>query len=187
MAPSPWGKIPGVRPRLGLVIGLAAVGTVAALSALFAPAAQPISGRADVVDGDTLRIGDVRIRLTGLDAPELGQTCTDVLGASWSCGQEARGFVVGVVAGQTVSCTPTGRDRYGRTLARCSVAGADLGGQIVEAGWAVADMGYFAEAADAQTARRGIWAGTFEAPAQWRRDGGASGASFWDWLRRWFG
>ena len=98
MAPSPWGKMPGIRPRLGLVIGLAAVGAVAALSALFAPAAQPISGRADVADGDTLRIGDVRIRLTGLDAPELDQTCTDALGASWGCGRDARGFVAGIVA-----------------------------------------------------------------------------------------
>ena len=91
------------------------------------PPVTPLVGRAEAVDGDTLRPGDVRVRLTGLDAPEPDQTCIDAGGASWPCGRQARGFVAGLIEGQPVTCRPDGRDRYRSVLARCFVSGGDLG------------------------------------------------------------
>jgi endonuclease YncB( thermonuclease family) len=185
MARSPWTSMRRVRPRYGIVLTLAAAAIAAMLGAWLAPH-HPISGRAEVVDGDTLRIGGTRIRLTGLDAPEIDQTCSDGQGVSWACGREARGFVVALVAHRAVDCQGSGVDRYGRTLARCSADGADLGAQIVSAGWAVTDMGYLAEATAAQSQKRGIWSGSFIAPAEWRHSHGDAIPNLWDWIRNWF-
>ena len=42
-----------------------------------------------IVDGDTLRIGDVAYRLNGIDAPEAGQKCLTERGKRWACGEAA--------------------------------------------------------------------------------------------------
>jgi endonuclease YncB( thermonuclease family) len=151
----------------------------------FSSPPAPLSGKAFVVDGDTLRIGGARVRLNGIDAPELDQTCTDANNGAWRCGDEARNFLAGLAAGRDASCIRTGRDRYHRWLATCSVGGADLGGAIVAAGWAVADLGYAAEESEAEKQRRGIWSGTFMAPSEWRRTHGDE-PGIWDWIRSWF-
>src|SRR5690242_19546586 len=44
-----------------------------------------IGGTGRVVDGDTLDVGTTRVRLEGIDAPEIAQTCQNVAGASWNC------------------------------------------------------------------------------------------------------
>ena len=150
------------------------------------PPVTPLVGRAEAVDGDTLRPGDVRVRLTGLDAPEPDQTCIDAGGASWPCGRQARGFVAGLIEGQPVTCRPDGRDRYRSVLARCFVSGGDLGTSIVVAGWAVGDIDYALVEAGARTARRGIWAGAFMSPADWRRNCGQEPSSVLEWIRAWF-
>lgn len=164
-----------------------AVAVVVGLVALLQTPAAPLTGRAEIIDGDTLRIGATRIRLTGLDAPELDQTCAGASGSEWSCGMEAKSFAVGVVGQGPVTCLGSGRDRYGRMLAKCAVAGGDLGQAIVAAGWAVADRDYVGEEAAARDAKRGIWAGTFIAPAEWRRNHGADRPGFWEAIRAWFG
>ena len=154
-----------------LAVGL--IGLLAAIGALISePAATPISGVATVVDGDTLRLDGERVRLLNIDAPELDQTCQDVQGADWGCGRSARAALQALIAGRHVSCAPQGRDRYGRLLAHCRVAGTDIAQAIVGQGLAVAEGGYFGEEAGARTARRGIWAGDFITPAQWRRQHG---------------
>jgi endonuclease YncB( thermonuclease family) len=145
----------------------------------------PLSGRAFVIDGDTLRVGSTRVRLTGLDAPELGQDCTDAGGKSWPCGERAKDFLAGLADRENALCASNGRDRYGRTLATCRVGGTDLGSEIVRAGWAVADMAYFGEHAEAQSNKRGIWSGSFVAPAEWRRSHNGE-PTLWDWIRSWF-
>jgi endonuclease YncB( thermonuclease family) len=163
------------------VVALVAIG-----AAVFRPAAAPISGRADVIDGDTLRIGAVRVRLTGLDAPEIDQTCTDASGRDWGCGREAKAYLADLADKRLISCRPSGRDRYGRTLAKCAADAADLGAAIVTAGWAVIDFDYVAEQADAQLSKRGIWSGAFVAPAEWRRTHGSDQTGLWEWIRAWF-
>lgn len=73
--------------------------------------ASDVSGRAQVIDGDTLRIGDVRIRLFGIDAPEQDQTCISPDGDDWPCGLWVTEQVTGMVEGKSVSCVARGKDR----------------------------------------------------------------------------
>jgi endonuclease YncB( thermonuclease family) len=123
-------------------------------------------------DGDSLRAGDERIRLIGVDAPELSQTCRDAQGAQWECGRAARTRMAALVARGTVACNARGRDRYGRTLAVCSSGDiADLGERLVREGYAVGYSAgdYAAAEREAKSAGRGIWAGSFERPQDWRR------------------
>ena len=95
-----------------------------------------ISGVASVTDGDTLRIGPERIRLHGIDAPESAQSCS-AGGKTWTCGEAATRALRERIAGRPVECTEHDRDRYGRIVAVCRVAGAELNAWMVEQGWAV--------------------------------------------------
>jgi endonuclease YncB( thermonuclease family) len=167
----------------GIAASLLAIGVLWGLVTLFTPSGALLTGRATAVDGDTLRLAGSRVRLVGLDAPELDQSCTRA-GESWPCGTEARAFVAGLIDGRDTACTPAGRDRYRRILAHCRVGDRDLGEAIVAAGWAVPDLEYALAAAPARASGTGIWAGPFESPAQWRRDRGEG--SLLDWLLGWF-
>jgi endonuclease YncB( thermonuclease family) len=84
-----------------------------------------------------------------------------------------------------VICAPSGGDRYGRVLAKCEASQADFGADIVRAGWGLGDGDYGSEQAQASAAHRGIWVGSFIAPAEWRRTHGQE-PRWWDWLRSWF-
>nr|WP_245454121.1 thermonuclease family protein [Aquabacter cavernae] len=137
-------------------------------------AAEPIIGRASVIDGDTIEIHGARIRLEGIDAPESRQLCTEsATGQQIRCGQRAAFWLSELIRAHTVTCTEAGRDRYKRILARCSVAGQDVGAAMVSAGWALAYVRYSREyveqEARAREARAGIWQWSFEAPWEWRR------------------
>lgn len=128
-------------------------------------------GRFFVIDGDTLSKGDERFRLLGIDAPELAQTCLRG-GGSWPCGLEARGALQRLATAREFSCSGSSRDRYGRQLVYCTADGKDVSSEMVSAGFAVAS-GYFqfsAEQARARREERGIWAGEFEKPSEWRRE-----------------
>jgi endonuclease YncB( thermonuclease family) len=138
------------------------------------PAPAPIVGIAWVADGDSIEISGVRIRLEGIDAPELHQTCLDSGGRSWPCGRTAAHELRAHVRGRRLTCSPTGADRYRRVLATCTLAdGSDLNAWLVRQGWAF-DSGdkesYHAAQNEARAARRGLWAGRFEWPWDWRRD-----------------
>lgn len=153
------------------------------------PLPPRFSGTAQAADGDSLRLQGDRIRLLGIDAPELDQLCTAADGGQWSCGETARQRLASLVAGAAISCQPEGRDRYGRTLATCEAGGRDLGAVLVAEGLAISSPGYAAEQSSARKARRGIWAGEFVTPRQWR-DGEApeeAGMSLleavWIWFR----
>jgi len=184
MPRSPWGQKAGLSPWSGAVALAAGVGALALASGLVPP--TTIAGPAEVVDGDTLRIRSERVRLVGLDAPELSQTCTDADNVSWACGRQARSFVVSLVSGRTVTCSGSRRDTYGRALAKCDSGSGDLGSQIVAAGWAVSDVGYLDEANAARAAKRGIWSGSFVSPAQWRRGESGTWLDPWGWITSWF-
>lgn len=124
------------------------------------------------VDGDTLRADGQRIRLSGIDAPELAQTCRDARGQAWSCGTAAREHLASL-ARQGVTCTRRGEDRYGRMLATCSAAGiADIGEAMVRDGHALNYGRYTSDYAgaerEARAARRGLWQGEFDNPEDWR-------------------
>jgi endonuclease YncB( thermonuclease family) len=131
-----------------------------------------IKGRASIIDGDTLDIGGQRIRLHGIDAPESGQSCRDGTGRDYRCGQRATLALSDKIGGQIISCERRDIDRYNRIVAVCRLAGEDLNGWLVSEGWAVAyrrySGDYIGAEETAKSANRGVWAGTFTAPDEWR-------------------
>jgi len=135
--------------------------------------ANSIAGQASVIDGDTIEIHGERIRLVSIDAPESRQPCFDRQGRAWRCGQQAALALSDFIARRPVTCQSQGKDRYRRILGDCAVANVSLSGWMIENGWAVPyydrDDRHEAGADRAKVARRGIWAGTFEPPKDWRR------------------
>lgn len=134
---------------------------------------QRIIGKARVIDGDTINIRAIQVRLEGIDAPETEQTCTGAKGEIWQCGKTATQHLSGLIKGQDVICESTGQDRYGRMLAICRLAdGTDLNAKLVRDGYALAFVRYLnryvGEERDAKNAKRGLWAGSFQAPWDWR-------------------
>jgi len=134
---------------------------------------ERISGRAEVTDGDSLEIGSTRLRLYGVDALEGRQSCTRD-GRAWACGNEAARKLRSLIGDRTVSCTKRDVDDYERIVAVCRSGAADLGAEMVRAGFATAYRRYSSDYVDeeneARTARRGIWAGEFASPEDYRRD-----------------
>lgn len=149
-----------------LVIALALAGGA---GLVLKPSGRSLEGRAQVTDGDTIRIGDTRVRLKGIDAPEMEQRCA-CLRRTYACGETSRQALINLVSGETVRCRPAGRDRYQRILARCTVDGKDIGEQMVEQGWAVSyGRDYELQEFRAQSRSAGLWSGEFERPQDWRR------------------
>jgi endonuclease YncB( thermonuclease family) len=126
-----------------------------------------ITGEARVIDGDSLVVAGVEIRLYGIDAPEYRQFCFR-RGRPWACGADAARVLRTLIANRPVACRSREQDRYGRTVAACAVAGNDLGAAMVAGGHAVAYGAYQLEERAARNAGRGIWSSRFEPPAAWR-------------------
>jgi len=134
-----------------------------------------IAGHAYVLDGDTIEVHGRRIRLHGIDAPELQQECRRDAGrkaAPYACGVEAKAALERIIRGNMVLCEPRGRDAYGRVLAACTARSIDIGREMVRQGWAVAytrySLAYLLEEVEARIANRALWAGDFEKPEDWR-------------------
>ena len=131
-----------------------------------------LSGRARVIDGDTIEIGGARVRLHGLDAPESAQSCL-AGGKRWPCGRRATRALAGLVDGRRTACEQHDRDRYGRIVAVCRQGDRDVNAWLVAEGWALAYRRYSREYVDeesaARAARKGVWRGEFVAPWDWRR------------------
>ena len=95
-------------------------------------------GIASVVDGDTIEIHGIRIRLHGIDAPESAQQCSLSTGELWRCGQQAALALSDRIGGRSLMCDERGQDRYGRSIAVCMLGSENLNYWMVEQGWAVA-------------------------------------------------
>jgi endonuclease YncB( thermonuclease family) len=134
-----------------------------------------IQGVASVIDGDTIDIRDVRIRLHGVDAPESSQTCKDHSGSFWRCGQQAALALSDKIGRRQIACKQIDMDRYGRVVAECFLGDENLNRWMVREGWAVAyrqySTEYVAEEGTAQQAAAGIWASEFDMPWDWRKNG----------------
>lgn len=131
------------------------------------------SSQVHVVDGDTLMVGAEAVRLWGVDAPEGRQTCRDRKGAAYLCGDVARDRLRELTRGAPVTCQERDRDGYDRLVGQCWASGRDLGEAMVRSGWAVEyrqfSGGFYTRAeAEARAARRGLWAGWFQTPSEWR-------------------
>ncbi len=150
---------------------------VAAASAVLSTAAAPVSqqsiaGQARITGGGTLQIGNERIRLFGIDVPEIGQSCNDDQGAPYSCGLTSLGALQRHVGNAPVICETVGRDERGDTLARCYTHGEDLNRWMVANGWAIAHRPLtddYVPAEDlAHHRHAGMWRGAFTLPSQLR-------------------
>jgi endonuclease YncB( thermonuclease family) len=130
------------------------------------------AGPLRVIDGDTFDVGGRRVRLYGVDAPERDQTCADAQGRPFACGAWVTAEVERRFGGARAECRMVERDSYGRAVSRCTVAGRDLGEALVAAGLAVAfrrhSLDYDRTERAAQRAGAGLWAGSFQTPAEFR-------------------
>ena len=126
--------------KTGTAAGALWLGLIALLTLISASNgtfADDMVGQASVIDGDTLEVHSTRIRLWGIDAPESTQLCRGEDSDPYRCGAQAANDLDTFIARRPVSCNPINLDRYGRTVARCSVGGADLGEWLVRKGLAV--------------------------------------------------
>lgn len=134
--------------------------------------AETLTGRASVIDGDTLEIHGTRIRLHGIDAPEGEQTC-QMRDKTVRCGQQAAFALADKVGSRAITCEGGERDRYGRLIAVCRLRGQDLNAWMVTQGWALAyryySSDYVGQEARASARKRGLWQGEFVAPWDWRQ------------------
>lgn len=159
------------RPVASALAGVVALGLLSAIppretAALSVAEHGTLSGRARVIDGDTLEIDGRHIRLEGIDAPEMGQTCGRHSIGSWKCGSAAADRLAALVAKRSVSCESRGNDKYGRMLGICFIDGNDLNAQMVREGFAWAfvkySQSYVRQEAEARVQHVGIWQGDAE-------------------------
>lgn len=153
----------------GALAGLVLAGAIAALAVPEVLSQPLLRGEAAVLDGDSIVVAGTHVRIQGIDAPELRQMCGEV-----RCGLAAKEALQRAIGGATVTCKPSGLDRYGRTLAQCATAAVrDLGAHMVGAGYARSFVRYgdrYRDAEDAAKAERlGLWRTDFGNPEDWRR------------------
>jgi len=94
-----------------------------------------------VVDGDTIHLNGEKIRFTGIDTPELKQTCIKQ-GIKDYCGITAKKILIDKIGNKTVECISQGKDQYKRTLAECFVNNESLSSYLVRSGYAFAYRKY---------------------------------------------
>lgn len=149
--------------RMALLLALAEIGLSSL--ALATPSLR-------VIDGDTLVLDGEHVRLNGIDAPEMAQTCRSARGKETRCGKDAKAALEKLVAAGHVECRGTEQDAYGRRLATCYANGRDINAQMVRLGHAFAFRKYsLAYVAEEELARRdhaGLFAGKAQAPWEFR-------------------
>lgn len=125
-----------------------------------------------VTDGDTIRIGDERIRFSGIDAPEIKQTCI-YQEIEFKCGEFSKNLLIEKISNQEVSCIRESTDQYGRTLAECFVGKESLSSYLVREGYAFAYRKYsdkfIPDEEYAQSKGNGMWSMDFMFPWDFRK------------------
>ena len=141
------------------------------LSSLFLFSNNLFASHVTVIDGDTIRLGDVKIRFSGIDAPEINQTCVASEGKV-ACGKISRDLLIEKVTNNKISCTDEGKDFYGRVLGECFVNGESLSSYLVREGFAFAyrkySNKYIQDEEYAKFNNLGMWSMEFEYPWDYR-------------------
>ena len=125
-----------------------------------------------ITDGDTIKINGEKIRFSGIDTPELKQTCIKK-GESNPCGITAKQILVDKIGDHKVTCVSEGKDHYKRTLAECFVKDESLSSYLVRSGYAFAYRRYskkfIADENYAKFNKLGMWSMVFDYPWDWRK------------------
>ena len=142
-----------------------------------------ISGNAIIIDGDTIRINNKKIRLHGIDAPEIKQLCQKVFLSiffisfekNYKCGELSKKKLENYIKNNTIRCKIEGIDRYKRILGTCFKNTININSRMVRNGYAVAYKKYSKKYLTAEKEARkdelGLWKGKFEMPWDWRKNG----------------
>ena len=143
-----------------------------------------INGTPKIIDGDTIHINNKKIRLEGIDAPEIKQQCkkpflkiSAIIGyqfnKNYSCGVIAKKKLVEKINNSNVKCIATSKDRYKRFLATCYKDNINLNKWMVRNGYAVAykrySKDYVRDEEYAKENKLGVWEGSFTMPEKWRK------------------
>ena len=125
-----------------------------------------------VVDGDTIHLNGEKIRFTGIDTPELKQTCIKK-GIIDPCGVTAKEILIEKIADNKVECISEGKDQYKRILAECFVNNESLSSYLIRSGYAFAYRRYskkFVPDEDyARINKIGMWSMKFDYPWDYRK------------------
>ena len=139
---------------------------------LFLLVSNLFASHVNVVDGDTIKLGDVKIRFSGIDAPEINQTCVASEGKV-ACGKISRDILITKVTNNKISCIDEGKDFYGRVLGECFVNGESLSRYLVREGFAFAYRKYsdkfISDEEYAKSNRLGMWSMKFQYPWDYRK------------------
>ncbi len=125
-----------------------------------------------IIDGDTIHLNSKKIRFSGIDTPELKQTCKKDDKIVY-CGIEAKKLLINIIGNNKVNCINEGEDQYKRTLAECFVNDLSLSSYLVRNGYAFAYRKYskkFIKDEDyAKANNLGMWSMNFEFPWDYRK------------------
>ena len=125
-----------------------------------------------ITDGDTIKINGEKIRFSGIDTPEMKQTCIENEIVN-PCGVTAKNILMDKISNNEVVCISEGKDRYKRTLAECFVNDESLSSYLVRSGYAFAYRRYskkfIADEEYAKSNKIGMWSMKFDYPWDWRK------------------
>ena len=125
-----------------------------------------------IVDGDTIVLNGEKIRFSGIDTPELKQTCMKGEQKVF-CGMFAKMLLINKIGNETPKCISEGKDAYKRTLAECFINGESLSVFLVRSGYAFAYRKYskkFVEDEEfARANKLGLWSMKFQYPWDFRK------------------
>jgi len=128
--------------------------------------------KAYVVDGDTIHIGSNKYRFSGIDTPEMKQTCSKD-NAIIMCGVLAKNALIHKINNHPVLCKQETIDRYKRIVAECFVNNESLSKYLVRNGYAFAYRKYSKKFIEderyAKENKLGLWSMNFEYPWEYRR------------------
>lgn len=134
-----------------------------------------ISGKAFVVDGDTIKIGGKKIRLLNIDSAESKQKCFNKNNREYLCGKAATDFLINLIGGKIVSCEYHNLDIYNRILGTCFLNKTNINLEMIRSGHAIiysyknSSESYIETEDYAKAKNLGLWQGHFEIPKDFRK------------------
>ncbi|MBH87867.1 MAG: nuclease [Pelagibacterales bacterium] len=126
-----------------------------------------------VIDGDTVKFNNKKIRLHGIDTPEIKQLCKNTKNENYKCGVKAKLALINLINNNKIKCLIHGKDKYKRLIGTCFIKNLNINAWLVKNGWALAyrkySKDYINQEIWAKKNLMGLWQGEFLEPWKWRR------------------